>query len=556
MADRISEKKQTRTDDYKIPIVTPDRRRSHQEFNPRGDYKANIKWNNPYSLLGQTDQPTKRATPNKTEETRSETKRSETKNQRRNMTDDDEKTYTGTAKVLKEEMQWDNKANKTPTILEVLEFKADLIEGLRLCTYRGNKQGHTYLIETEEELRERTKDETAEVTVRPKAPKEPTEPTDMEDDKLWDRYDRMERLYKKNVRRYELAEDYDKQIKKLLIEAFPGCENYHLEGGTHLPDHITGETILTTLMDRAKLSEASRNCGRVIYNRFGDGPAGHKYIPNANGPSSFFQAIDKDLKLAKELEEDIITYKVAIKKANEAFWKCGHEKNDLNRLELAWGVEATKYTDDKERYEAYKTYYNKELTKLFIYKPIEQHHKAFNMDTIEAMMDNKMEEHIDNYNEIATAYETAMQSQAIQNKARTNDIPATIIADTAATSGLTSSKHTALETKVNEHDSKLDSILELLRNQTKTNHDNTYKDRSNTTEKRYQRGPKRWIQMDRYCWSHGVCNHTSERCKFPEKNHKKDATFQNKKGGCTTGSNRWMKWLSPKGEVHESKGSE
>ena len=33
------------------------------------------------------------------------------------------------AKVLKEEMKWHNKANKTPTILEVLEFKADLIEG-------------------------------------------------------------------------------------------------------------------------------------------------------------------------------------------------------------------------------------------------------------------------------------------------------------------------------------------------------------------------------------------------------------------------------------------
>ena len=468
---------------------------------------------------------------------------------------DDEKPTTAT-KELKEEMNWNNKSNKTPTILEVLEFKADLIEGLRKCTYRGNKQGHTFLIENEEELRERTKDKSAEITERPKAPKEPEEPTDMEDDKLWDRFDRMERMYKKNIKKYELAEEYDEQIKKLLTEAFPGCENDHLEGGTHLPDHITGVTIMNSLMERSKLSEASRNCGRIIYNRFGDGPTGHKYAPNANGPSGFFIAIEKDLKLAKELEEDTITYKVAMKKAKESFWKSGHEKNDLNKLELAWEVEASKYEDEKESYEAYKTFYSKELTKLFIYKPIEQQHKAFNMEAIETMMDNKMEEHIDNYNEIATAYETAMQSQAIQSKVRTNDIPATIITDTAATSGLTSSKHTALEIKVNEHDSKLDSILELLRNQTKTNHDNNYKDRSNATEKRYQRGPKRWIQMDRYCWSHGVCNHTSERCKLPEKNHKRDATFQNKKGGCTTGSNRWMKWLSPKGEVHDSKGSE
>ena len=459
MADRHTEKKDNKPNPNPkpIPVVTPDRRQQQnvddRRFNPK-EYKAELKWNNPYSLLGQTDQP-KRATPKIREETRIETK----PRSRGKMNDDDEKTPTA-AKTLKEEMNWNSKANKTPTTLDVLEFKAALIEGLRKCTYRGNKQGHTYLIETEEELRERTKDEKAELTTRPKPPKEPTEPTDMDDDKQWDRFDRVERLYKKNVKRYELAEEYDEQIKKLLIVAFPGCENYHLEGGTHLPDHITGNTILKTLIERSKLSEASRNCGRVIYNRFGDGPTGHKYVPNANGPSGFFQAIDKDLKLAKQLEEDTITYKVAIKKANEAFWKCGHEKHDLNRLELAWDVKAKEYTDEKEEYEAYKGYYNKELTKLFIYKPIEQQHKAFNMETIETMVDDKMEEHMDNYNEIATAYETAMQNLTVQSKP--NDIPTTIITDTAATSGLTSSKHTALEIKVNEHDSKLDSILELL----------------------------------------------------------------------------------------------
>ena len=268
---------------------------------------------------------------------------------------DNEKTYTTTAKVLKEEMKWNNKANKTPTILEVLEFKADLIEGLRRCTYRGNNQGHTYLIEEEEELREQTKDKTAEVTERPKAPKEPKEPTDIEDDKLWDRFERMELLYKKNIKRYELAEDYDKQIKDLLIEAFPGCENHHLEGGTHLPDHITGKRILEDLSDRSKLSEASRSCGRVIYNRFGDGPTGHTYKPNENGPSAFFQAIDKDLKLARELDENTISYTVAMKKAKEAFWKCGHEKNDLNRLETDWEaeMETETYADDEKKYEAY-----------------------------------------------------------------------------------------------------------------------------------------------------------------------------------------------------------
>ena len=110
MADRQPEKKETEAnEDNWIPVVTPDCRRNNkdqrQRSNPR-DYKAHFKWNNPYSLLGQTDQPIKRATPNKTEDTRTETK-SQNENRRRRrlkMTDDDEKTYTGTAKVLKEEM--------------------------------------------------------------------------------------------------------------------------------------------------------------------------------------------------------------------------------------------------------------------------------------------------------------------------------------------------------------------------------------------------------------------------------------------------------------------
>ena len=151
MADRQAEKKES---NVRIPVVTPDRRRStedshredsHRQYNNPRDYKANFKWNNPYSLLGQTDQPIKRATPNKTEETRNETG-SQNKNRRRKLKMTDDEKITVSAKELKEEMNWNNKANKTPTILEVLEFKADLIEGLRQCTYRGNKQGHTFLI--------------------------------------------------------------------------------------------------------------------------------------------------------------------------------------------------------------------------------------------------------------------------------------------------------------------------------------------------------------------------------------------------------------------------
>ena len=119
------------------------------------------------------------------------------------------KTST-TAKELKDEMNWNNKPNKTPTILEVLEYKSELIEGPRRCTYRGNKQGHTFLIETKEELQERINDPNAKQTAKPKPPQEPTEPEDINNETLWDRFERQELLYKKKIKKYELAEEYDK----------------------------------------------------------------------------------------------------------------------------------------------------------------------------------------------------------------------------------------------------------------------------------------------------------------------------------------------------------
>ena len=37
----------------------------------------------------------------------------------------------------------------------------------------------------------------------------------------------------------------------------------------------------------------------------------------------------------------------------------------------------------------------------------------------------------------------------------------------------------------------------------------------------------------KYCWSHGACAHTSNQCRNPKLGHKWDATFADKKGGCT-----------------------
>ena len=161
MGNRQTEKKESKLDDNWIPVVTPDRhcrdnqqqqqQQQQETFNPR-DYKANTKWINPYSFLRPTE--TKQETTPTETETNKNTK---TYNrQQRKMTKT--KKTMATAKELKDEMRWSNKPKKKPTILEVLEFKAELIEGLRRCTYRGNKQGHTFLVETKDKLWDKIKE--------------------------------------------------------------------------------------------------------------------------------------------------------------------------------------------------------------------------------------------------------------------------------------------------------------------------------------------------------------------------------------------------------------
>ena len=255
------------------------------------------------------------------------------------------------------------------------------------------------------------------------------------------------------------------------------------------------------------------------------------------------------MKLAKELEEDTINYNVAMKKAKEAFWKCGHEKNDLNRLETDWEAEmkATTYTNDEEMYEGYKKFYNKALMKLFIYKPIQQEKqdRAYIMEDVKSYVKSEMQEMAEHYNELASAYHTA--------HSKTHDIPDTIDTGTKDTSGLTESKHTALELKVDEQHTKLNSKIDNLmamiqhqnREQTKYQHNNSYNNK-----------PRSWRQLNKYCWTHGVCGHNSKVCKTPNPNHKQDATYTNRMGGSNKGLDNWKKWQSPQGNIQDSKGSE
>ena len=78
-------------------------------------------------------------------------------------------------------------------------------------------------------------------------------------------------------------------------------------------------------------------------------------------------------------------------------------------------------------YASYKTFYTKELMKLFIYKPIKPE-RAYTMEEIKSYVRDEVDEFNDHYNELVSAFHTA--------QSRAADIPATIDTGTKDTSSL------------------------------------------------------------------------------------------------------------------------
>jgi len=53
------------------------------------------------------------------------------------------------------------------------------------------------------------------------------------------------------------------------------------------------------------------------------------------------------------------------------------------------------------------------------------------------------------------------------------------------------------------------------------------------TSQLYREGPRVRKVINKYCWTHGASNHNGAECQYPDKHHKKEATFADKMGGST-----------------------
>ena len=92
-----------------------------------------------------------------------------------------------------------------------------------------------------------------------------------------------------------------------------------------------------------------------------------------------------------------------------------------------------------------------------------------------------------------------------------------------------------------EHQKQLNELKKQLSNNSNNGgpgRNNTRRDNkrkrggdSGTTYKEYKEGDTTRTDLRRYCWTHGACSHSSDRCRNPADGHNNQATFKTKMGG-------------------------
>jgi hypothetical protein len=432
---------------------------------------------------------------------------------------DPEKTGTSTTMNLRGIM--DKKLldiRPAPSTLDVIEFKRGLINALIHCPARGSKQGHSYLLENQEEYRSRIKEPDAKAIVRPK---EPEEPTDEEGD--WT-------IFKFKLSRYERCEQYEAQALSLLQDTFPDCLQA-MKVNEYLPTDLTLTQAMDHLYEQVKDSDATRASHMELYDRFSS--KGRSYQPNPNGPRDFFSECDNDRALARAIGLNNIDVTTIMIRALAAFRESGHSRESLRNIEERWKMVRPDYPEPETRYDAFKRFYTKELKVL--YTDLGKQGKALHTnEMLERVqtMEYDMRTLAADYNDLESAFHTAVEDKSIYRHEPAAPVQTLTLPSTTGTVGTTLSDplYKALMTR-------LDAI-ERATSQTNN--------RNPVTEGR---------QYKYYCYSHGInLSHASKDCRNKRNGHDDHpgATRCNPCGGSTKNIGRWMKWRTPSGATAET----
>ena len=439
-----------------------------------------------------------------------------------------------------------------PSLMDVFDFKNEVINALTLCDLRGNVQGHAFILENNEEYN--TRNQT--VTETHPAPPLPVDtPGAGATSREWKIFDREEAAY-------DLYTNYNKQVVALIDTAFPGAlEPLYVMG--HLSPATLAVTAINTVTNSVKDNIATEDTIQELL----EAQPKRKYIPNSNGPRDYFKECEFDARMAERLGQPI-DIKTTILHARNAF-KVAHPESivEIRKLLNEWNaIKRTTQTQYKTRYDAavtaktvpippkqpspdaiyilFKAHYSEKIKEM--YTDNNTKHKA-------NQAQEQLGHRLDGVDHRFGGVEEGLSDLALALKsvaADRNTIPKMIGTPTGSLAESTLASNPVIQSMMASQKALSAQMQTMMNNMAQTSQSNPqggqpdkrtgYRGRFRDAVSKICRQYKFW------CWSCGVnLSHDGCNCGTPKPGHIKEATKDNPQGGNISKNARFMMFRHP-----------
>ena len=440
---------------------------------------------------------------------------------------------------LQGHMQRDVKCNMTPTTeptkLELIKFKNSMATALTKCeSITLNVGAQLYLITTEDEYRTRVGDQTAIVPTYPKVP--------MFTGELSSTYKFARKVYLEKVR-------YNRQAVDIIIQKFPGgLDGMEKEG--ELPIDLQAKDALDHLTEQVNLDEDEVN---ESYNELMMNLLSRKHVISANGAEEWFKQAENDRLMAQKLGFQPIPYGIIISSSLAAFKKSGYNRDATSKISLEWKTKVAQHkyhTDNETCYRAFRKYYNKELSLLYI-NTDKKKGKAF--QAADATWKREIESDIEQLN-------SNQHSQAAAYQAELERKPPAIEIQTGSGTNV-GADSTIASDRMNRFEQRMEQAMAAM---TRALSANALPSTTATSPRQKYGGNKTrenrtwvWKQYVFWCYTCGVnLSHHSCGCRRKTREGHgthPTATYTDPQGGNPNRIELFGKWSSPEGKVCDTK---
>ena len=435
--------------------------------------------------------------------------------------------------------------NQSPTKRDLIRFKLDLTEALAKCQgTAGLVGGHIYLVLTEPEYRDWIGEQQANLPIKPKVPQLPTNTQDITSAIVY--------VIKRAEAALSLHNEYEQQVKDILETKFPNGTIGLRDPTGKVPYGTTAITILNNITNTLK-DDMEEN---QLYRETVQGIMSTKYTPGKAGAAIYFQSIEDDQHLLRELGYMSLPNSLLIPQAQGAFHE-EHELKDVTKIALKWKqlvMDSQHDIETPEYWNTFKEHYKHELKLLYMQVSDKQTKgKArYSADTIwRDNIQDELDATREELDTVSVALRTVLSEQASLNKQPTTPTTVTVPTATMSTVGSALTSGTLQAQGLEQLTAALVAAFQA------TNGNQCQPPRPQGQPKSKNKVEQPWRQWNQYCWSCGVqLNHNSATCKHPRQGHDNHltATYDDQQGGNTKRNHLWGKWCGPDIQIYNEKG--